>query len=227
MLIDQVRLVAFDAVGTLLVPEPSVAQAYWMIAKKYGCQLSQADIRLRFQTAMQARPAGEVNEITEKNFWRSTVASVLGAVEQEDQCFEEIYNHFAKPEHWRVVEGAISLLENLNRSGIKTCIASNFDHRLRAILQGLSGLSTISEILISTEMGVRKPQPEFFELISAKFGIPLSEILMVGDEFSLDIEPAQHAGMQTYHVRSVSSGIPSSSHSGTLLSLWGILNCHG
>jgi putative hydrolase of the HAD superfamily len=55
-------------------------------------------------------------------------------------------------------------------------------------------------IVISDEVGLRKPQPEIFWMASDRWEIPRNEILVVGDDEASDIVGARNAGMQALRV---------------------------
>jgi 2-haloacid dehalogenase len=61
---------------------------------------------------------------------------------------------------------------------------------------GCSGLaSCFRTVLISGEIGIAKPDPRFFLLGAERLGLPLSEVLCVGDVPTTDIRGARAAGM--------------------------------
>jgi 2-haloacid dehalogenase len=61
---------------------------------------------------------------------------------------------------------------------------------------GRSGLaSCFRTVLISGEIGIAKPDPRFFLLGAERLGLPLSEVLCVGDVPATDIRGARAAGM--------------------------------
>jgi FMN phosphatase YigB (HAD superfamily) len=45
--------------------------------------------------------------------------------------------HFAKGDAWKVADGAVDALEHLRTAGVKLAVVSNFDSRLRPVLQDL------------------------------------------------------------------------------------------
>lgn len=57
---------------------------------------------------------------------------------------------------------------------------------------GLDGL--VDEILITGDIGVHKPKPEPFLLMSERLGIPPLELLYVGDNPKNDVEGSRNAG---------------------------------
>lgn len=56
----------------------------------------------------------------------------------------------------------------------------------------------VDEVIISNELGVRKPDPEIFE--EAKNRLSSGKYIFVGDTYEEDIKPAQEAGFQTIYI---------------------------
>src|SRR5438128_401117 len=127
-----IRAVFFDAVGTLLEPDPPAAEVYFDVARRQGSRLSLEAIRTRFRTAFRAeddldRTAGwRTDEVREERRWRSIVASVLDDVADGEACFRELWSHFASPGAWRCLEGVAETLAELARRELHLGMASNF-----------------------------------------------------------------------------------------------------
>ncbi len=81
----------------------------------------------------------------------------------------------------------------------RLAICSNFSHAetARAILRDASFLPHLSSIVISEEMGIRKPRVEIFEAVVESLGVAACEILHVGDNLRADVQGAAEVGMQT------------------------------
>jgi putative hydrolase of the HAD superfamily len=56
-------------------------------------------------------------------------------------------------------------------------------------------------IFVSSEMGVRKPEPRSYEAVSRELGIPLDRMVFY-DDTQENVEGARAVGMQAVHVRS-------------------------
>jgi putative hydrolase of the HAD superfamily len=56
-------------------------------------------------------------------------------------------------------------------------------------------------IVISDEVGARKPDPAIFHAAAAQLGVALAPIMFVGDHSQADIAGAARAGMQTAWLR--------------------------
>jgi len=61
-------------------------------------------------------------------------------------------------------------------------------------------------VVISETLGVTKPDPKMFKAASEGLGLPLEEILMVGDSVRRDISGAKAIGMKTIWVESPKKG---------------------
>ena len=67
-------------------------------------------------------------------------------------------------------------------AGLKLAIVSNFDTRLRPILEGLRLNELFDSIIISAEVGVEKPNPIIFERACQELGVLPAEAVHVGDD---------------------------------------------
>ncbi len=78
-------------------------------------------------------------------------------------------------------------------------LCSNFTHAetARAILRDARFDEHLSTIVISEEMGIRKPRPEIFQAVIDAFGCAPDELLHVGDNLEADVEGAAALGMRT------------------------------
>jgi putative hydrolase of the HAD superfamily len=199
---DDVCAVAFDAVGTLLFPQPPAAVVYAEAGGQFGSCLTEAEIAARFLTAFQGeeiidRAQGfRTSEERELLRWQHIVGEVLDDVRDPEACFQALFDHFSRPQAWRCNPEAASTLQALGESGYDLSIASNYDHRLRSVVRGKPELDRIGRLVISSEVGWRKPAPEFFAAIATAHGLAASQILYVGDDLVNDCEAAQAAGMR-------------------------------
>ncbi|RLS28498.1 MAG: HAD family hydrolase [Planctomycetota bacterium] len=195
----QIKVVALDAVGTVMYAMPSVATAYCEILHEPGGEsVNPADVRAVLSRRLAAR-SGDGNlhttEASERAFWFDLIAELVPDLNRQTSCFEALFDHFANPAHWRCYEDVAEALESLQSSGLKIVLASNFDKRLHAVCNGLPELSAVSERIISSEVGWRKPARQFFEIVCQRTGTLPQEVLFVGDDPLNDIQGASLAGM--------------------------------
>ena len=194
--------IVFDAVGTLIKPVPSVAEVYTAAASRQGVSIKPAEVRERFQHHFQngGEHAGHgllsTDEGTERRRWRSIVAGVLAEVPDPDRAFEELWDHFSQPGSWRCYPDVEPALGGLADVGISVCVGSNFDSRLRGVVQGIPELGACAHsLVISSEVGYRKPHPLFFEAACNHLGLPAHQVLCVGDDIENDVRGSIRAGL--------------------------------
>lgn len=196
-----IRAVFFDAVGTLIHPDPAVGAVYAEIGRRNGSQRGFDDIRARFgpafrrQEIIDAAASWKTDEERERQRWRAIVGEVLDDVPDPEQCFAELYEHFARPSAWRCTPDAAQVLHQLAERGLQVGMASNFDHRLHGVVAGLPELSGLQQIVVSSEVGWRKPAPKFFTALCQSVGLAPAQVLLVGDDVTNDLQGAQQAGL--------------------------------
>jgi len=93
-----------------------------------------------------------------------------------------------------------ALLDGVRALGLRSAVAANtFDppDLFRADLaeQGIAG--RVDAVVLSCEVGVRKPDPRFFAAVVAALGVDPREALFCGDSARDDVRGAAAAGMQT------------------------------
>ncbi len=197
-----VKAVFFDAVGTLLFPEPSAPVVYAEAARRYGFHLSANDVRKRFIAAYQREETADVaaqwvtSEARERDRWRIIVADTLAGVTDPEACYLHLFNHFAKPSAWRVNSDAAEVLAVLQSRGFILGMGSNYDARLWPLLNTFLELAPLRDrVVISATAGVRKPGRGFFHAVLSAAGCEPGEVLFVGDDLNNDYDGATAAGM--------------------------------
>jgi putative hydrolase of the HAD superfamily len=197
-----VRAVFFDAVGTLIHPSPSAAESYAAVGQRYGSKLNVEEIKKRFHAAFRRQEQnddeqlGRTSEAHEIARWRTIVAEVLTDVIDRPACFAELYRHFSLPASWRVEPETAETLQRLHDQGFVLGLASNYDHRLRDVVRGIPALVGITHIVISSEVGWRKPNGNFFAALCRRVLLPPERVLLVGDDLANDFRGAQEAGLR-------------------------------
>ncbi|MBK7951719.1 MAG: HAD family hydrolase [Deltaproteobacteria bacterium] len=83
--------------------------------------------------------------------------------------------------------------------GYRLGLCSNFSDAgtARAVLGDAGFVPHLRSIVISEEVGIRKPRPEIFEAAAAGLDLEPREILHVGDSLSADVAGASAFGMKT------------------------------
>lgn len=78
------------------------------------------------------------------------------------------------------------------RGRTKLGLLSNAGPDLRQMLGPAAGL--FDDIVISAEVGMRKPQPEIFELVLGRLGVQSNQALFI-DDLQRNVDAARQAGL--------------------------------
>jgi HAD superfamily hydrolase (TIGR01662 family) len=102
--------------------------------------------------------------------------------------------------YYALAASAHALLESLRERGLKLALVSNTaspQWLLEPILerQGIAG--RVDSIVLSSEVGKRKPHPAIFERALRDLGVDSRDALFVGDRVEADILGASRVGMKT------------------------------
>ncbi|XP_066381721.1 uncharacterized protein [Miscanthus floridulus] len=193
------KAILVDAAGTLLAPTEPMAQVYRTIGQKYGVDYSEDEILMRYRRAY-AQPWGRsrlryVND--GRPFWQYIVSSSTGC--SDLQYFEELYQYYTTEKAWHLCDpDAGRVFEALRRAGVKTAVVSNFDTRLRPLLQALKCDRWFDAVAISAEVAAEKPNPTIFLKACELLGVKPEEAVHIGDDRRNDIWGARDAGCDAW-----------------------------
>ena len=205
-----IRTIFFDAAGTLIFLPQSVGHHYALVGERVGLRLDPAALDQAFSACwkqMPARPAIDgPREDDDKGWWRELVNRVLdqaapGTGELDrDAFFEVAYSHFAEAGVWELYPEVADVLQQLHER-FELAVISNFDGRLRMILEHLGVSQFFSHIFLSSELGADKPDPEIFRRALRLSDARPDETMHVGDDPVRDWEAARSAGLGVLELR--------------------------
>jgi|SRR5678815_4725898 putative hydrolase of the HAD superfamily len=198
-----IRAVLFDAVGTLIYPDPPVAEVYCREGQKLGSRYTATEIGPRFRTAIaRHHQGGTTSEELERERWRRIVYDVIDDVDDPShQLLTSLWKHFGAASSWRLYGDVAPLWHELISRGYLLGIASNFDSRLRAICLGHPPLDRCQHIFVSSEIGYPKPELQFYRAVEDHLSLPAEQILLIGDDYAADVSGPQEAGWEARWLR--------------------------
>jgi putative hydrolase of the HAD superfamily len=202
----------FDAANTLLYPEPPVGELYARTARKYGVDVSAADVQAQFRRSWEALQVKAVDdpvrygigEADGRRWWQALVAETfrpLSTPQPFDAFFDELYTLFADPDVWRVYPEVCEVLQDLKARGLIMGVLSNWDIRLGPLLEGLSLMPYFDHVVLSAVVGWEKPHRRIFDAAIELVGVPADQVLHVGDNYQQDVVGAQQAGIYAVWLR--------------------------
>ncbi|MFV0439018.1 MAG: HAD-IA family hydrolase [Desulfopila sp.] len=194
---ENIRAITFDAVGTLIVPSPSVGEIYTGELRKFGYDIKPDLLENNFIVAFKQFKNDHPDALLNQDSWRSIVASVLHDMIRSNDfeiIFTTLWHEFANPKRWSILPGVEETLSRLKTADLRLFVLSNNDERLHAIFQGLSIGKFFEKIFVSSELGAEKPSRQIFSLVQAHIRVAATDLLHVGDSPTEDVQGALKAG---------------------------------
>lgn len=112
-----------------------------------------------------------------------------GVVSLAEEIYKEIFNQFENPEIWKIESSFSEFLSVVRQRSLGIGIISNWDLRLRKLLQDKGLLQEFSPVLISAEFGYEKPSLKIFQEAMRISGCNPENLVYIGDKVELDYEP--------------------------------------
>jgi FMN phosphatase YigB (HAD superfamily) len=221
-----IRAVILDIYGTLLevAPPPPDADARWQCLchdllraeprlSRLQFSIASSQVIARHHKAAQARGI-----LWPEVHWPAVVDEVLPEVAQLSRHDQEefLFGQIQTGHSTRMAAETAAALRWLKDRPSLLGIASNAQaYTLRELAEALAahelGMDLFEGNLCfwSFEHGFSKPDPHVFQILTARLaalGISPREILMVGDRFDNDIEPAKAHGWQTWQFGPAADG---------------------
>jgi len=201
----------------LLHPREPVGETYARVARRYGVELPAWRLDDAFRRVLANAPPmvfpgvdPERVDDREREWWRARVREVFRAADQMassadfDGLFDALFSHYADASAWHVEPDASFVLRRLHGDGRYVAVASNFDHRLPAILAGLD-LAPLDAVLLPADLGAAKPDPVFFARVAEQLSVAPSEAIYVGDDPEQDVAAARRAGWRAIDVATLAT----------------------
>ena len=200
------RAVFFDAGHTLLYAHPDIGSVYTGVTEDFGVRLGPERFAETFvpvfkETTQIYSSTSKASDEQDYAMWRDITRRIYDRLPllssiPFDSWFEALYRRFGSPEVWRFYDDVVAVLGDLRSRGLKIGVVSNWDTRLKSISDGLGLTPLVDFMVISAEVGVRKPDTGSFRLALDKAGVRPEEAIHVGDLPEEDAEGARRAGVR-------------------------------
>jgi len=200
-------LVTFDAVGTLICPDPSVGAVYQEIFAEHGIDARVEDVESRFRHVFGQFENYRVRHpvtADDREFWKAIVCDTVAPWStdflQQTSIFERLYAAFGEGRRWQVLPGVFETLESLKSSGRRLALLSNADQRFHNVMEALKLRSYFEQVFLSGEVGYEKPDVRIFQYVEQVCQVDPLQICHVGDSIKHDIEGARAAGWHAFYI---------------------------
>ena len=167
---------------------------YASVTERHGIHRTAEEMEAAFRQAWATLKRRPGLTVSRKEWWRELVFRVLG--QENEACFEDLFETFARPYVWQVFPDVEDTLgEARAHEDFTSASLSNWDDRLRALLDEVGLARYFDSMTISCEIGVEKPNAEIFLAALRAAGATASQAVHVGDSYEEDVRGAEAAGM--------------------------------
>ena len=209
MEISGIKGIIFDYGGTLDTGGDHWSEVIWAAYQQAGVAVDNAEFREAYVQA-ERELARTRHILPEHNFgdlllvkmqlelqWLSEQGLFPPAqVQTKAKEVADICYHSARSK----VQEAVPVLEALSKK-YKLELVSNFYGNIRTVLEDFGISKFFPKIVESAVVGVRKPDPKIFSLGVEDLGLKPEEVVVVGDSYRKDIEPAIKLGCKAIWIK--------------------------
>jgi putative hydrolase of the HAD superfamily len=188
----------------LIEPWPSVGVIYAATARRHGLAGTAEQMERTFRDSWAALKHPGLT-VSRKDWWRELVFRTLG--QEDEECFAELFELFSRAEAWRVFPDVEETLRLARARGLHIGIISNWDERLRPLLERIGLAHWFDSMTISCEVGAEKPDERIFQAALLAAGASVNKALHIGDSFNEDVRGAEAIGMQAVLINRAGNNI--------------------
>lgn len=204
----------FDLYGTLVdIHTDESAPSFWRNVSRLlgmqGVDISPSDLKEKYESEiarqeaiLRARlPQGAEPEVDLALVFRSFFEDT--GVSADDRTIADFARTFRllSIRRLKLFPGVLGMLEALHHAGKNVYLLSNAQSLFTRPELTLLGLDTrLDGGILSSEVGRKKPDPEFFHILMEKYGLDPAETVMVGNDDQCDSWGAAKAGLDSFYV---------------------------
>lgn len=184
-----IKYIFFDVAGTLL-GKPSLYVIIQNTLKDFGYEISIEEIKQKHKLLSEVI---HFPDKTDESFYlkfNTELLFLLGIIPTTALLDMIFKNCTYLP--WEKFEDTSVLSELIIPLGV----ISNFNITLKEKLNVFFG-PVFKDVFVSEELGIAKPNIDFYKKALDKISLSPSEVLYVGDSIKLDLEPALRLGIKT------------------------------
>ncbi len=200
-----IKAVFFDFYHTLVRYEPPREELEAEALKEFGIDVSPEVFRRPLVTAdefiyqeIARRPLGQRSQEEKMALYAQYQGIVLreAGIEADQKLILTLLGKMQQLDMKLVLfDDVAPALADLKSKGLILGLISNVEHDITPTLNEL-GLPSWLGIVVTSDCGFNKPQPEIFREALRRAGVQPSEAVYVGDQYQVDVIGANGAGMK-------------------------------
>ncbi|KRD63901.1 hypothetical protein ASE40_00710 [Flavobacterium sp. Root935] len=183
-----IKYIFLDVSGTILW-KPMIYQSIYETLLSFNHLVSMDELKYKHKALSEIIHFPDRTDSDFYHYFNTEFLRLLGIFPTEELVNAIFNNCTYLP--WEKFEDT----EVLHTIDIPIGIISNFNTSLKEKLEHFFG-SVFKDVLVSEELGIAKPNVEFYQKALERINCLPSEVLYIGDSMKLDIEPASKLGMK-------------------------------
>jgi len=196
-----IRNYIFDLYGTLLaIRTDEYPLSFWRkvcrIYRIFGVKYKPTELRRKYKDLCKKEESlmeGKYPEINILNVFSALLKGRKGDVEKIAELFRMYSRLYCFP-----YTNTIEVLEKLKSEGKKIYLLSNAQHAFTMKeLEDNNLIPYFDGIYISSDYGMKKPDPAFMRILLDTEKLETEECVMIGNDFDTDIAVAEACDMQS------------------------------
>jgi putative hydrolase of the HAD superfamily len=216
--------VLFDLDGTLVDHEGAAVTALHAWLPSYGLSADEIKTLIPLWFALEERhyPAWRTGEITFQEQRRRRLLDFMpavGAVPARDQLDAVFADYIACYQAaWAAFDDAAPALRRVAAAGLRVGVLTNGNQVQQTAKLRVTGLLALcGPVFASAELPAGKPDPRAYLHACEGLQLAPAQVLMVGDNYELDVAAARAAGLRAIHLdRSVAGSAAAADSIGSL-----------
>lgn len=195
-----IKLIAFDLGLTLVY---NAREEYYIkYLKKHNIEISRQEIDLAFHYADKTFMRHYIGVLGRPPqyflpWYLGIVNYRLGQLFDLNEQSKFIMDHTDMTTYWKLFDWSKDVLKSLIEKGYEVALLSNWDLSCRELIKNLGIFDLFDYVIISSEIGIEKPDERIFKRLMEKSGYKANEILYVGDNYYDDVEGSRKVGIET------------------------------
>lgn len=154
------------------------------------------DSKDNFLILLEKKVKLQIGYLDRSGFLPKNVNSEKYILDISEQCYTFVKSLLSKE---------IAILADLKQR-YPMVLVSNFYGNVESVLKDFDLLQYFDRIIESAVVGVRKPNPAIFSLGVEAMALNPSSVVVIGDSYTKDIEPATSIGCQTIWLKGLGWG---------------------
>lgn len=198
---QSIQVVFFDAGNTLFRERIPRAAIYREVAGRHGIEAPEEAFREALERAHQRLPCLLDGAFRYSPAWfEHYIEQVFRGLDVHQvpaSLRRQLFERFADRSAYQLFEDVLPALAALTQQGLRRGVISNWAPHLDSILEQLGILPEFEVVVVSSRIGIEKPEPAIFQRAIECAQVAPSRAIHVGDHEEKDVQGARRAGLHS------------------------------